>query len=292
MSPDAVSNAGERMTASRPGPPATGASATPGRSGEPGEPPDRLSRVRAVAASRVGRALLATLGLKLVVATLGPAAPGWLRVIDSVGTIVIAVGLGYLLFRLLATLQRRLLWRVRRKLVLSYLLIGFVPILLVGSFFLLSGTLLILTVSSSLVQRGLDEVVEDATTLAAMTAVDLESTTGSRDLSALLVRRLQVTEGRYPGASIALVGRADDPTPAPIDAMAGEWDHAPGPPPSPTWLTRSGGGLLMTEVAGRGASSPEGRSACAGESASTWSWWICRCPTGSWRAYRKTAGRC
>ena len=150
------------MTASRPGPPATGASATPGRSGEPGEPPDRLSRVRAVAASRVGRALLATLGLKLVVATLGPAAPGWLRVIDSVGTIVIAVGLGYLLFRLLATLQRRLLWRVRRKLVLSYLLIGFVPILLVGSFFLLSGTLLILTVSSSLVQRGLDEVVEDA----------------------------------------------------------------------------------------------------------------------------------
>ena len=104
MSPDAVSNAGERMTASRPGPPATGASATPGRSGEPGEPPDRLSRVRVVAASRVGRALLATLGLKLVVATLGPAAPGWLRVIDSVGAIVIAVGLGYLLFRLLATL--------------------------------------------------------------------------------------------------------------------------------------------------------------------------------------------
>lgn len=209
------------MTASHPVPPATGASAAPERSGGSGEPPDRLSRVRAGAASRVGRALLATLGLKLVVATLGPAASGWLRVIDFVGTIVIAVGLGYLLFRLLATLQRRLLWRVRRKLVLSYLLIGFVPILLVGSFCLLSGTLLILTVSSSLVQRGLDEVVENATTLAAMTAVDLEDTTGSRDLSTVLVRRLQVTERRYPRASIALVRRAGDPTRAPIDAIAG-----------------------------------------------------------------------
>ncbi|MEO2199401.1 MAG: SpoIIE family protein phosphatase [bacterium] len=195
--------------------------------------------------------MLATLGLKLVVATLGPAAPGWLRAIDSVGTIVIAVGLGYLLFRLLAILQRRLLWRVRRKLVLSYLLIGFVPILLVGSFFLLLGTLLFLTVSSSLVQRGLDEVVEDATTLAAMAAVDLESTTASRDLSAVLAGRLQVTEERYPGASIALAGRAGDPTPEPIDAIAGAWDHASGPPSLPTWLTRSGGGLLMTEVAGR-----------------------------------------
>ncbi len=239
------------MTASHPGPPATGTSATPERSGDPGEPPNRVSRVRAVAASRVGRALLATLGLKLVVATLGPAAPGWLRAIDSVGTIVIAVGLGYLLFRLLAILQRRLLWRVRRKLVLSYLLIGFVPILLVGSFFLLLGTLLFLTVSSSLVQRGLDEVVEDATTLAAMAAVDLESTTASRDLSAVLAGRLQVTEERYPGASIALAGRAGDPTPEPIDAIAGAWDHASGPPSLPTWLTRSGGGLLMTEVAGR-----------------------------------------
>ena len=105
------------MKASHPVPPATGASAAPERSGGPGEPPDRLSRVRAGAASLIGRALLATLGLKLVVATLGPAAPGWLRVIDSVGTTVVAVGLGYLLFRLLATLQRRLLWRVRRKLV-------------------------------------------------------------------------------------------------------------------------------------------------------------------------------
>ena len=251
MSPDAVANAGERMTASHPVPPTTGASAAPERPGGPGEPPDRLSRVRAGAASRIGRALLATLGLKLVVATLGPAAPGWLRVIDSVGTTVIAVGLGYLLFRLLVTLQRRLLWRVRRKLVLSYLLIGFVPILLVGSFFLLSGTLLILTVSSSLVQRGLDEIVEDATTLAAMTAVDLEDTTGPRDLSAVLVRRLQGTERRYPGASIALVGRAGVPTPAPIDAIAGEWAHVPGPPSSPAWLARSGGGMLITEVAGR-----------------------------------------
>ena len=239
------------MTASHAATSPAGAPDGPARPGASVGPPDRLNRLRAAAASRVGRVLLGTTGLKLIVAALGPAAWGWIRVVDSVGTIVIAIGLGYLLFRLLASLQRRVLWRVRRKLVLSYLLIGFVPILLLGSFFLLAGTLLLLTVSSSLVQRGLDEVVDDAITLAAMTAVDLGIPTEPGDVPAVLARRLQVTEGRYPGASIAVVGRAADGAGESAEATAGVWGHAAGPPQLPAWLAQSGGGMLMTEVAGR-----------------------------------------
>ena len=41
--------------------------------------------------------------------TLGGVAPGWLGVLDSAGTIVLVVGPGYLLVRILALLQRRLL---------------------------------------------------------------------------------------------------------------------------------------------------------------------------------------
>ena len=40
------------------------------------------------------------------------------------------------------------LWRVRRKLTLSYIFIGFVPVLLIVVFFLLCGLLLFFNVSS------------------------------------------------------------------------------------------------------------------------------------------------
>jgi len=189
--------------------------------------------------------------MKLCVAALGARAPGWIRVVDSIGTIVVAIGLGYLLFRLLASLQRRLLWRVRRKLVVSYLLIGFVPILLLGSFFVLSGTLLLLTVSSSLVQTGLDEMVEDATTLATITAVDLGAAGAWRDIGAVLSRRLEAVDGRYPGASLVVVGTSPAGATGGSDTTAGLWAHALGPPSSPAWLTQDIGGMLMTGAVDR-----------------------------------------
>jgi sigma-B regulation protein RsbU (phosphoserine phosphatase) len=211
----------------------------------------RWSRLREAATSRIGRVWLATVAMKLCVAALGARAPGWIRVVDSIGTIVVAIGLGYLLFRLLASLQRRLLWRVRRKLVVSYLLIGFVPILLLGSFFVLSGTLLLLTVSSSLVQTGLDEMVEDATTLATITAVDLGAAGAWRDVGAVLSRRLEAINGRYPGASLAVVETSPAGATGASDTTAGLWAHAPGPPSSPAWLTQDIGGMLMTGAADR-----------------------------------------
>ena len=208
----------------------------------------RWSRLREAATSRIGRVWLATVAMKLCVAMLGARTPVWIRVVDSIGTIVVAIGLGYLLFRLLASLQRGLLWRVRRKLVVSYLLIGFVPILLLGSFFVLSGTLLLLTVSSSLVQTGLGEMVEDATTLATITAVDLGAAGAWPDVGAVLSRRLEAVDGRYPGASLAVVGTS--PAGA-ADTTAGLWAHALGPPSTPDWLTQDIGGMLMTGAADR-----------------------------------------
>ena len=221
-------------------------------SGDP-RPPDAdrstgWDRVRAAATSQMGRVWLATVVLKLCVAALGARTPDWLRVIDSIGTIVVAIGLGYLLFRLLASLQRRLLWRVRRKLVVSYLLIGFVPMLLLGSFFVLSGTLLLLTVSSSLVRTGLDEMVEDATTLATITAVDLGAVEMRREAGTVLSRRLQAVDDRYPGASLVVVGPSADGS---SGATAGLWAHAVGPPSSPGWIEEETGGMLMTGTAGR-----------------------------------------
>ena len=87
------------------------------------------------AASTPGLTIVAVLGLKALIravrrSRLGMAAgPGCGR------NLALVVALGYLLVRMLNCCKQRFLWRVRRKLVLSYVLIGFVPILLFGAFF-------------------------------------------------------------------------------------------------------------------------------------------------------------
>ncbi len=207
---------------------------------------------RRLLTSGVGRLLIGTVGLKMVAAVLGGAAPGWLRILDSAGTIVIAVVLGYLLLRSFRSLQRRLLWRVRRKLVLSYVLIGFVPFLLTIVFFLIFGALLVFTVSSLLVRISIEDVVDDAVTLAASTAADLTDVREAAGIRAVLARRAQAVAGRYPGASIALLTARSEGGPATDGSqwLAGAWEHASGPPAFPDWLGEVGSGVVMTEAAG------------------------------------------
>ncbi len=199
--------------------------------------------VRGTATSTLGRILIGTLGFKLVVGVLGSAAPGWVQVLDSAGTIVLVVAIGYLLVRILAMLQRRVLWRVRRRLVLSYVLIGFVPIVLIVSFFLLVGLLVAGTVSSSRMQLGFEQIVDDAAGLAATTAVDLRGLAEPAELRAVLERRLWGVEARYPIASIAVVPRADG---NPWRAAAGTWRHTGAPLEFPVWLVREDGGFVMS----------------------------------------------
>ena len=69
-------------------------------------------------------------------------------------------------FRLIVLAKRRLLWRVRRKLILSYIFIGFVPALLIVAFFLLCGLLLFYNFSSYLVQSRLRALADQARFLA------------------------------------------------------------------------------------------------------------------------------
>ncbi len=186
------------------------------------------------AASGPGRTILAVLVLKTVVGLSGgAAAPGWLRVLDTAGTVALVAALGYLLVRVLNLLQQRFLWRVRRRLVLSYALIGFVPILLSVVFFLVSGVLLLTTVSSSLVQLSFSDVMEDANDLAAMTAVDLGGLVEPEEVRAVLAGRVQAVEERYPDASIAVLWNQAGRDRA---AGAGPWRHDSRDLQFPAWL--------------------------------------------------------
>src|SRR5581483_2428828 len=116
-----------------------------------------------------GRAIVIGALVKLLVAAIGAAAGSvraLLGVIDTVATLAIVVGAGYFVYRLFALAKRRLLWRVRRKLILSYIFIGFVPAILLVVFFVLGGLLLFFNFSSYLVGQEVASLEDRARFLA------------------------------------------------------------------------------------------------------------------------------
>src|SRR4051794_2642768 len=98
-----------------------------------------------------GRMILAGVAIRVIDFLLGLALgslPAPFRVIDVVAALAIAIGGVYFLVHLLAVMNRRLLWRVRHKLIISYVFIGLIPTLLVVAFFLLSGVFLFFNFSA------------------------------------------------------------------------------------------------------------------------------------------------
>ncbi len=100
--------------------------------------------------------------------------------------------------------EGRWLWRVRRRLVLSYLLVGAVPILLLVAFALVGLLLVFFAIGSYLVQSRLAAATEQTANLARTTLIELERTP-SDQRAEVVERRLAVLEGRYPGVSVQMV---------------------------------------------------------------------------------------
>ena len=107
-----------------------------------------------------------------------------------------ARALGY---RVFVDLKRRLLWRVRRKLTLSYIFIGFVPALLIIVSSWSAGMLLFLNVSCLHAAQRITALVDQTRFLAETAA---HRTAGRADHAAkcadMLARRRQAAVARYP----------------------------------------------------------------------------------------------
>jgi serine phosphatase RsbU (regulator of sigma subunit) len=166
-----------------------------------------------------------------------------------------------------------LLWRVRRKLILSYIFIGFVPALLIGAFFVLCGLLLFYNFSSYLVQTELRSLADQARFLAASTAVEIQRSSG-RDIPAILARRHASVASQYDGVSIAVVP-VDRPCAqvstvksqgAPLKAetspskvvTAGPWAHVEPPATIPSWIGCEGFSGLFAYAHTTNQASPAG----------------------------------
>ena len=83
-----------------------------------------------------GRAVVIGVAVRLAVYLVGlllGRVPGFLSVIDTVAGLALAAGAAYFVYQLVVLAKRHLLWRVRRKLILSYVFVGFVPAALIRS---------------------------------------------------------------------------------------------------------------------------------------------------------------
>src|SRR5215471_3847555 len=154
-----------------------------------------------------GRAIVIGLGVKLAVSLIGLAlggVPQFFGVVDTVAGLAAACGIAYFLFRLIVLAKRRLLWRVRRKLILSYVFIGLIPALLLVAFSLLCGFLLFYSFSSYLVQSRLRALSEQARFVAQSAALEIQRSDG-RDVGGILTMRQANAARDFPDASIAIV---------------------------------------------------------------------------------------
>jgi phosphoserine phosphatase RsbU/P len=202
----------------------------------------------ALLATAGGRAILVGTAVKLIVLLLlrlsGPSSS--LNIIDTLASLAVAAGGAYFLIRALAAARRRLLWRVRRKLIISYIFIGFIPALLIVAFFLLGGFMLFSNFSSYLVQTRLRELSERALAIADATALEIRLADG-RDVKTILERRQRALARETPTASLAVV-----PVSAPCSDVdgrrsarrtqvlqpetAGPWSHVEPPTEVPAWI--------------------------------------------------------
>jgi serine phosphatase RsbU (regulator of sigma subunit) len=189
--------------------------------------------------------------------------------IGTVGTLALLAGITIFAARLIALARRRLLWRVRRKLILSFIFVGLVPALLIIVFFALCGVLLFSSISSYVVETRLRGLAEQAQFLAQTTAIELARAGPLADLAERLERKQAALESRFPEASMALVPvsrtcASDAPgVPVARDLQAplavGTWPHVDAPTSVPAWVGCGGFSGLMAYWVDPPASEPRTR---------------------------------
>jgi serine phosphatase RsbU (regulator of sigma subunit) len=207
--------------------------------------------------SLAGRAFVAGLVLKLAVMLLVPVvgATSLLSMLDLVGSAAfVAAGLGLVALIVAEARRRRLLWPVWRKLSISYIFIGFVPALLLFTFFALCGVLVFLGVSSYLMEARVQALVGEGRVLAQAVALELQRSTGTAVVE-VVERRHAAAALAYPGTSFVVVklDRAclavagaetaknqaarvqADPIAGPR-VTAGPWAHLDAPRLLPSWV--------------------------------------------------------
>jgi phosphoserine phosphatase RsbU/P len=196
--------------------------------------------------SWAGRLFLGSAALKVIVAVLrriaGDSSP--VDILSGIGSIGLGISVGYFVWRLFFLVKRRLLWRVRRKLILSYIFIGVVPALLIIAFFMLGAWVVTMNVSAYLFRDGYDELVNDVNLAASAAAAEIARTPST---TAETVARIQrSTSRKYRTLSMVFIPASPK---SPPTVRAGEWNHVAKPPGIPAWVKAKGDAGFRGSVA-------------------------------------------
>jgi sigma-B regulation protein RsbU (phosphoserine phosphatase) len=196
-----------------------------------------------------GRLFIIAAGLKVLVALIRQVGdvPDFLRVLSTAATVALAFSVLFFLTRLVFLVQRRLLWRVRRKLILSYIFIGVVPSLLILGFFLLGTSFMAGTVAAHLFRNGYDDISRNAQLLAEAAAAEIGRSPRTAVETVDRVQRNGALSLKYPALSMAFVPAAPD---GPEAVSRGPWEHLRGlsaaGPIVPDWVRQQRDGWTGT----------------------------------------------
>src|SRR3954469_22135254 len=182
-----------------------------------------------------GRLFMASALVKFVFAIwrLGGDLPDAARVVSGGATIALAVAVVVFSWRLFVQVKRRLLWRVRQKLILSYIFIGVIPSLLILVFFLFAGSLVFMNVSAYLFRDGYEKVIEDARLSAQAAATEIARTPARANETIDRVHRIR--SASYPDVSVAYLASEG------ASASAGPWKLLSLPAGVPLWMAARDG---------------------------------------------------
>jgi phosphoserine phosphatase RsbU/P len=190
-----------------------------------------------------GRLFLASATIRLLLALVGslvtlPAVP---NLIAAVATLGILLSLAIFTVRLLRLANRRLLWRVRRKLIISYVFMGVIPAGLILVFFLFGGVVMFMNITTYLFKDGYDDFVDEVRVMAETSAVEIARGARVQDAAGILARRRANVQARYPELSLALVPvQPPNGTSAVASVLAGPWRHVQPPATLPAWVAARG----------------------------------------------------
>lgn len=177
--------------------------------------------------------LSSVLLLILIVVRLFAPLPEFVELFRKVVRVAWFLSLAAVVYLVVSRSSGRFLWRVRQKLILSYVFLGFVPVLLVVTLALVGGMILYINVAAYMFLESFTDIGGDVQQMAETGAAEISRTPDATLQT--ITRKFLTSAQRYPALSIAVVSIAD-PNRPPV--VAGSWKHMPNGPPQqvPIWL--------------------------------------------------------
>ncbi|MEI6244686.1 MAG: SpoIIE family protein phosphatase [Acidobacteriota bacterium] len=214
-----------------------------------------IQQALAVLRTLPGRLFLLSAGLLIVIGALQWVA-GLPPIVDLFRKVVVIAFIGsatWLFLRALRQTQRQWLWAVRRKLILSYVFFGVIPVALIVLFVSVASLSLYMNFATYLFQAGYQSVVADAAAIAKTAADDIGQSPSSA--ATVIARQYASRKGRNAAISFAAVHRSPGGTFETV--TAGPWRHLPAPRSIPDWLLNTPGGFRGTLALTAGGASDD-----------------------------------